>query len=127
MDSGERREDRQYSPQAPDGRDAHEGTVVKVVPLVPDGVVERISEERLAPCMTASVGPILLRHDEDSVARLAADAVFLSQSATCYLSNMRGKPGRYRLVVMLQGLKGGQGNGHGGVYGNQQSTRGERV
>ena len=36
-------------------------------------------------------------------------------------------PGRFRLVVMLQGFREIQGNAHGRVHGNQESTRGERV
>ena len=93
MDSGEG-EDRQYSPQAPAGRDAHEGTVVEVVPLVPDGVLERISEEPPAPFIPAAIRPILFRHHKDSIARLTADAIFISQFVTSIVPD-------YRLEIMI--------------------------
>ena len=80
MDSGERGEDRSHLPWAPAGRDAHEGSVVEVVaPLVPDGIVERTSEEGPTSFILASICPILFIHHKHYIARLAADAVFLSQ------------------------------------------------
>ena len=81
-------------PWAPAGRDAHEGAVVEVVPLVPDGVVERTSEEPPAPFIPAPIRPILFRRHEDSIARLAAGAIFLGQFVTSIVSY-------YRLEIMV--------------------------
>ena len=87
--SRERREDRQHSPQSPAGRDTHEGMVVEVVPLVPDSVIERISEERPAPIIPAPIRSILFRHHKDSIARLTADAIFLSHFVTSIAPDYR--------------------------------------
>ena len=65
-----------------------------MVPLVPDGVVERISEEPPAPFIPAAICRILVRHHEDSITRLAAGAIFLSRFVTSIVSD-------YRLEIVI--------------------------
>ena len=88
MDPEERGEDRSHLPWAPAGRDAHEGSVIEVVTsLVPDGVVERTSEEGPASLILASICRILFSHHKHRITRLAADTVFLSQRVAGIVPN----------------------------------------
>ncbi len=86
----ETREDRWDIPRSPAGRDTNKGPVIKMVEsLVPDGVVDRISEEATTSVIATSICPIWPILHKCGETRLSTYSIFLCQFRATRVANHR--------------------------------------
>ena len=82
-------------PWSPAGRETHKWAVIKVVAsLVPDGVVERRSDDTTASFIATSIRPILPILHKYRKTRFSAHSILLCQ-------HRHGNIANYRFVLMI--------------------------